>query len=147
MPNSGANWIHGTDNNPILHLAKETDTTTLNPEEDSLSRAVDQSGHVMEAEKSKECNEAMWGIIDDAFEYSREESISIAQDRSLLDFFQAKLIERKLNPATTKLILQMVRIWGDFIGDPIEKQSLKYLWLEQSIDGGLLDLESALVVH
>ena len=98
---------------------------------------VDQLGHFMAAEKSQECTELMWEIIDDAFSYSRKEPNSISQDRSLLEFFQTKTKERNLDFETSETVLQMARIWGDFIGDLIEKQSLKYLWLEGSIDGGL----------
>jgi len=27
-------------------------------------------------------------------------------------------------------------MWGDFVGEPIEKQSMKYFWLEECIEGG-----------
>ena len=98
---------------------------------------IDQLGHFMAEEKSQECTEVMWEIIDDAFSYSRKKPNSIPQDRSLLEFFQTKIKERNMGSETSETVLQMARIWGDFIGDPIEKQSLKYLWLEESIDGGL----------
>lgn len=86
--------------------------------------------------KVKEHNELMWSVIDDAFGYSKEYSASIPQDRSLYDFFQTKLKEKSLDRASSETVLQTARLWGDFIGDPIEKQSLKYLWLEDCIDGG-----------
>jgi len=132
----GPNWIHGTECNPILDLARETETITLKPEAASFSAAVDQLGLTMPEVKVKEHNELMWGVIDDAFTYSKEGSTSIPQDRSLYDFFQTRLKEKSLNPASSEIVLQMARIWGDFIGDPIQKQSLKYLWLEDCIDGG-----------
>ncbi len=132
----GPNWIHGTERSPILDLANETGTVTLNPEAASSSTAVDQLGHIMPAAKVKEHNELMWSVIDDAFKYSKDESALIPQERSLYDFFQARLKEKSLGQASSKIVLQMARIWGDFIGDPIEKQSLKYLWLEDCIDGG-----------
>lgn len=53
-----------------------------------------------------------------------------------MDYFHTSLEEKKLAEDSSALVLQMARIWGDFIGDPIEKQSLKYLWLEECIDGG-----------
>lgn len=86
--------------------------------------------------KVKEHYDVMWSVIDDAFEYSREESATIPQDRSLYDFFQTKLKGKNLDEVSSEIVLQMARLWGDFVGDPIEKQSLKYLWLEDCIDGG-----------
>lgn len=109
---------------------------TLNPEAAGSSAAVDQLGCTMPEAKVKKHNEQMWSVIDDAFRYSKEQSASIPQDRSLYDFFQTKLKEKSLDQASSEIVLQMARIWGDFIGDPIEKQSLKYLWLEDCIDGG-----------
>lgn len=55
-----------------------------------------------------------------------------------MDYFHSSIKEKDLDSDSSTLVLQMARIWGDFIGDPIEKQSLKYLWLEECIDGGLL---------
>ncbi|KAG7009930.1 hypothetical protein G7Y79_00001g002020 [Physcia stellaris] len=101
----GPNWIHGADQNPILALAEETATTTFHPEDESSSV------------------------------YDEYESASIPQERSLMDYFLSSLKDQKLGEASSSLVLQMARIWGDYIGDPIEKQSLKYLWLEECIDG------------
>ena len=55
---------------------------------------------------------------------------------SLLDFFEAKTQEERLSDDSVKLVLQIARMWGDFVGEPIEKQSLKYFWLEECIEGG-----------
>lgn len=132
----GPNWIHGTEHNPILDIARKRNTTTLNPEAATFSAAIDQFGQAMPEAKVNEHNEVMWGVIDDAFTYSKGKSSSIPQDRSLYDFFHTKLQEKNLPPASSEIVLQMARIWGDFVADPIEKQSLKYLWLEDCIDGG-----------
>ena len=91
---------------------------------------------MLEGQKAAEHSELVWGIIGNAFKYSNQESASIPQDRSLMDYFHTSLEEKKLAEDSSALVLQMARIWGDFIGDPIEKQSLKYLWLEECIDGG-----------
>lgn len=134
----GPNWIHGTNQNAILDIARETNTVTFNPEGDSLSTTVDQYGHIIPESKDKEHNEIMWSVVDDAFKYSREDSASIPQDRSLLDYFEARIKEQSIDPASSEIVLQMVTIWGNYIGSPIERQSLKYLWLEDVIDGGML---------
>lgn len=90
----------------------------------------------MSQEKAKEHSELVWGIIADAFKYSNAESASIPSNKSLLDYFKMKLEEKDIEDESKKLVLQMCRIWGDFVGDVIEKQSLKYFWLEECIEGG-----------
>lgn len=132
---SGPNWIHGTDHNPILDIAKETATTTFHPEGDS-AMVYDESGGLLEEQKAAKHSELVWGIIGSAFKYSNQESTSISQECSLINYFQSSLKDKGLTGASSELVLQMARIWGDFIGDPIEKQSLKYLWLEECIEGG-----------
>ena len=92
---------------------------------------------MLEEQKAAEHSELFWGIIGNAFKYSNQESASIPQNRSLMDYFHTILKEKQLAEDSSALVLQMARRWGDFIGDPIETQSLKYLWLEECIDGGL----------
>jgi len=35
-----------------------------------------------------------------------------------------------------KILLQMAEIWGGFVGSPVTRQSLKFLWLEECVTGG-----------
>ena len=53
-----------------------------------------------------------------------------------MDFFKGEVKRRQLDDASSQLILQMARMWGDFVGEPIEKQSLRFFWLEECIEGG-----------
>ncbi|MCJ1320910.1 hypothetical protein MMC15_006251 [Xylographa vitiligo] len=128
----GANWIHGTNHNPILDLAKETNTVASSIEEKSGN--FDEFGEYMDEKKADRLYQLVWGVIADAFKYSNDTS-SIPPDRSLWDFFVEKLEEKDLSSEDTKIVLQVAQMWGAFIGDPIERQSLKYFWLEECIDG------------
>ncbi|MCJ1402281.1 hypothetical protein MMC11_005501 [Xylographa trunciseda] len=128
----GANWIHGTDHNPILDLAKETNTVASLIGE--KSGTFDELGEYMDEKKAERLSELVWGIIADAFKYSNDSS-SIPPDRSLRDFFVEELEEKDLSQEDKKIVLQIAQMWGAFIGDPIERQSLKYFWLEECIDG------------
>ena len=132
---SGPNWIHGTDHNPILDLAKETATTTFHPNGES-THVYDESGKLLDEQKAARHTELFWGILGKAFEYSNQESASIPQERSLMDYFHTIVKEKKLDEDSSTLVLQLASMWGDFIGDTVETQSLKYLWLEECIDGG-----------
>lgn len=133
--NSGPNWIHGSHDNPILDLAYETNSTVVSPE---LGEAVvfDELGHRLSEQTGEEISRIVWGIVDDAFKYSSEDSAAIPPDQSLMDFFRTKVEAKKLDGYTSKLVLQYAQIWGDYVGEPAETQSLKYMWLEECIDNG-----------
>ena len=132
---SGPNWIHGTTNNPILNLARGTNTPLCPATEDTL--VYDQTGILLDNKKVEECHEIVWNIISDAFRFSNQNSLQISPDTSLKDFFIEKLSEMELSHEDCSLLLQMGEMWGSFIGDSWEKQSLKYFWLEECLDGGM----------
>ncbi|MCJ1455108.1 hypothetical protein MMC28_005462 [Mycoblastus sanguinarius] len=138
----GPNWIHGTDQNPILDLAHEINSITFPPPEDAAPSTYDESGLLLEAETARKSSGIMWGIVSEAFRYSDTNSASIPPEESLMDFFKSKVKEQGLNEASAKLVLQTALMWGDFVGEPIEKQSLKYFWLEECIEGENLFLAS-----
>lgn len=133
---SGPNWIHGSGNNPILDLAHETKTIAFAPEQGGTS-VFDELGHLLTESKGEEISRLVWGIIDDAFKHSNDDSASIPPDRSLMDFFKTRVKEKSLDESTSKLVFQMAHVWGDYVGEPIETQSLKYMWLEECIDDGI----------
>ena len=132
----GPNWIHGTVRNPILELANELKQTTLSPPEDAARSVYDELGDMVKAETAIKYSELVWGIIADAFKYSNEHHNSIPPEKSLLDFFESEVKDKGLDEASSKLVFQMAHIWGDFVGEPIEKQSLRFFWLEECIEGG-----------
>ena len=91
----------------------------------------------MQQSRSDEFSGLMWGIISDAFKYSNETS-AISPNRSLKDFFAEEVSNKEMSKEDKKVLLQMAEIWGGFIGDHVEHQSLKYFFLEECIDGGKL---------
>lgn len=142
----GPNWIHGTDHNPILDLAKETGTVTHSW--DDRSSMFDEDGNLLPKKDTEEYDDTMWEIITEAFKHSHQNSANISVDKSLFSFFQEKVIEKF--PGTEdnfekkrKILLQICEMWGAFVGSPVYKQSLKFFWLEECIDGGMLRLELA----
>ena len=92
---------------------------------DERPSVYDGNGHSMERARAKVHSDIVWSIIDDAFNLSSKHSPSIPQNKSLMDFFEEKVKEKGLDEESQKLVLYMARIWGDFVGDSIEKQSLK----------------------
>jgi hypothetical protein len=96
----------------------------------------DQLGQLIDIEKATELFDVVWDIISDAFKYSNENCSNISPKTSLTDFFKLKVCDRGLDEEDQALILQIGEMWGAFIGDSWDKQSLKYFWLEECLDGG-----------
>ncbi|KAL8797249.1 MAG: hypothetical protein Q9182_007233 [Xanthomendoza sp. 2 TL-2023] len=131
----GPNWIHGLKENPILKIAEELGETLFDVPEVPPS-IYDQAGNLLSKEDGRHCSGLMWEIIEEAFKHSDKESASIPQNQSLLDFFKLRLREKDIPDALAKRVLQVCRSWGDYVGGDIDRQSLKYFWLEETLDGG-----------
>ncbi|KAH6625419.1 amine oxidase [Boeremia exigua] len=135
----GPNWIHGTENNPILDLAKETKTTTMNW--DGRQAVVDAAGRYLSDKEAAANTELVWGIVEQAMKYSNEHSATIDPQTSLYNFFEEAVekmfLSEKEEDAKKKrqTILQMSEMWGAFVGSEVQKQSLKFFWMEECIDG------------
>lgn len=135
----GPNWIHGTEENPIYDLARKTGTVAANW--DTESYVYDEAGRLFPVKESGEYADLMWDIIRTAFKYSDEFSAVIDPTESLLDYFK-KEVTKKMPSSTPQwarkrdTMLQLAKAWGAFIGTDISKQSLKFFWLEECIDGG-----------
>ncbi|KFH43881.1 polyamine oxidase-like protein [Hapsidospora chrysogenum ATCC 11550] len=134
----GPNWIHGTTDNPILDLAKQTDTDTGSW--DDKSYVFDEAGDLFPVDQGGEYANIMWGIVEEAFKHSNKFFGTISPQESLRDFFLRKVVE--MIPETEdnweerrKIVMQVSEMWGAFVGSPISKQSLKFFWLEECIEG------------
>lgn len=130
----GPNWIHGASSNPIAKLAKDTNTPLVSI--DDNTRVYDPQGLPISSEETSTGFEKVWDLISDAFKYSNQDSSTIPSNRSLKDFFHERLLEQALGDKERNLVMLLAEIWGSFIGDSWEKQSLKWFWLEECLDGG-----------
>ncbi|KAF2716961.1 amine oxidase [Polychaeton citri CBS 116435] len=137
----GPNWIHGTDDNPIMELARETGTKLHAWDEQQA--AFNSDGALMGLDEANEFGQLIWddGLISDAFKYSNESSNSIDPQRSLFDYFKEKVASMfdDLPAETAKekraKLLQMLHSWGAYVGSPVWRQSLRFFWLEECIEG------------
>ena len=130
----GANWIHGTSGNPILDIAKETETETAKIGDDTIF--FDENGSTFDdTERAQELHNTMWGIISDAFKYSNEQK-HIPPHVSLRSFFLKEIETRELCPADARILLYMAEQWGHFVGASLATQSLKFFWMEECLEGG-----------
>ncbi|KAG8526911.1 uncharacterized protein KY384_008340 [Bacidia gigantensis] len=135
----GSNWIHGSKNNPILRLARELDSVCFEPPEGESANSpiYDRSGQELDSKTALAYSAETWDIIDEAIRYSQKDrGLSIPPEKSLIDYFSCAIKVRNYDEPKSKLILDMARMWSDIVGEPVEKQSLRYMWLEECIEGG-----------
>ena len=128
----GPNWIHGSKGNPIVRLAEKTGTAVMEPVESSAS--FDSSGQRLPSALASELFESMWSTVLAAFKHSDEHSSTIDPQTSLYDYFVEILSKKIKDPDKLELALNEAKSWGPFVGDPIERQSLKFFFLEECID-------------
>jgi hypothetical protein len=131
---SGANWVHGTENNPIAEIARRTGTITHDLEE--RQAVFDSKGNRLDDDLASKLSETVWAIVQKAFRYSDENCTTIPSSKSLMDFFKEQIPKFEKDPKKQSLILQEAHMWGSFVGDSVERQSLKFSFLEECIDGG-----------
>ncbi|KIV84038.1 hypothetical protein PV11_06013 [Exophiala sideris] len=129
----GPNWIHGTKGNPIMGLAEKTGTKVLDPEEDGA--LYDASGKRRTDAEAVQLSGKIWDMVVDAFKYSDEHSATIDSRVSLYEYFQEKLSKVGTDERHRDDLLHEAQMWGPFVGDPVEKQSLKFFFLEECIEG------------
>ncbi|KAI1147132.1 FAD/NAD(P)-binding domain-containing protein [Nemania diffusa] len=138
LVDAGPNWIHGTNNNPILELAQKTNTATGSWT--AKTSVMDEAGKILPLSDAEIYSDMMWDIIGKAFTHSNKNSGTISVKESLLDFFSKELAERIPDQSPDsedkrKLMYQIAESWGAYVGNHIVSQSLKYFWLEECIDG------------
>ncbi|KAI1756317.1 FAD/NAD(P)-binding domain-containing protein [Xylaria castorea] len=138
LVDAGPNWIHGTNNNPMMELAKKTNTATSSPT--AKTSVVDEAGKMISSLDAENYTAMMWDIIGTAFTHSNRNSSTINQDESLLDFFGRELVTRIPEHSLDhekkrKIMSQVAESWGAYVGNHVISQSLKYFWLEECIDG------------
>jgi hypothetical protein len=136
----GPNWIHGTINNPIYDIAKET--KTIVGDWDTRSYMCDPEGNLMALEDSESYASIMWDIVTSAFKHSNRHCAKIDPTLSLWDYFKEQVVMRIPESEADfvmkrSMVLHVAESWGAFVGSPIRRQSLKFFWLEECIEGGM----------
>ena len=90
-----------------------------------------------------EANKALrqvWEVLEAAIDYSTNHNEKIHSSANLYSFFEdwcGKALQAgDMNAQEVKLVLGMSQMWGAYVGDRVEVQSLKFFYLEDCIDGG-----------
>jgi len=137
----GASWIHGEVGNPIATLAERTGTTTVPC--GAVYSICDSKGEWLGRDLAWRYYEEVWEILDLAMDKSREEFASLPDSAKMMDFFRDQVQRRRSlgdkqpDDRYATLMLQIVEMWGAFMGDECERQSLKNMWLDSGLEGGM----------
>lgn len=124
--------------NPIVELAKETGTPLHRWQESTL--LVDDKGLLIGSLEANKALKRVWEILESAIEHSTNRSDELDPSASLYSFFKNSCDQAVHNGEMTsgeaELVLGMSQMWGAYVGDGVELQSLKYFYLEDCIEGG-----------
>ncbi|KAJ5678905.1 hypothetical protein N7462_007149 [Penicillium macrosclerotiorum] len=143
----GASWIHGTQNNPFVALAEEAEATTVSCA--AVSSVCGADGDWLSHNTATAYYEEVWEILEMAMAHSRQNSTSISDSSSMMGFFRKEVRTRSPraeDPVTYEaLMLQIVEMWGAFMGDECENQSLKNMWLDAGLEGSRAAIVYAII--
>ncbi|OKL61598.1 hypothetical protein UA08_03159 [Talaromyces atroroseus] len=131
----GANWIHGTEGNPIDQISRVSNTTTC--EWDGRETIYDTSGKLLDEATTMKLAEWMWTTIDEGFEYSTKKQDHIPPSMSLYDFCCQQLEKTSFTVEEKAACKEFAKFWGAYVGEPVERQSMKFFCLEECIEGRL----------
>ncbi|KAH7304239.1 hypothetical protein B0I35DRAFT_363495 [Stachybotrys elegans] len=140
----GATWIHGTEGNPIAALAKKIGCSTVSC--GAVYSICDASGNWLDRQVARQRYEEVWDILEKAMEHSMSHRESIPDNAKMMDFFCDELESKsKSQPdpdSYISLMRQIGEMWGAFMGDDWQRQSLKNVWLEAGLEGDNLFMAS-----
>ena len=131
--------------NPIVELAKETGTPLHHWKESTV--LVDSEGHLVSSKDANNALKQVWNILGEAMDHSTKSSARIHSSESLYGFFKSWCDEEyrrgRMTAQEVKLTLGMSQMWGAYVGDRVERQSLKFYYLEDCIEGGKVKRDSS----
>lgn len=135
LVDAGSNWIHGTEGNPIMDISERTKTIIMDPDDEAA--IFDINGNQKSPEEAGILSEILWAEIGEATDYSDRNSDSIDAKVSLFDWLKQRF-EQKYgdNPEEVSELSELSRLYGQFVGNPVTRQSLKFFWLEEGLPGG-----------
>lgn len=137
----GASWIHGTKGNPIVHLAEKAGSTIVPCS--TVDSICNSDGNWLPSNVARDFYEEVWEILEMAMAKSREETTLIPDTDKMINFFRQEVKRRRSQAeqpeAYDTLMVQIVEMWGAFMGNECEAQGLKNLWLDAGLEGGIVD--------
>jgi hypothetical protein len=117
-----------------MNIAQATGTVMYDPE-GGEHVTFSQGGQPIHDDVNSRIQEFVWTTISEAFEYSNLHGESIPAEKSLLDFFRERVQRTDFSDEEKGLCLDACKLWGTYVGDQVDRQSLKFFRLEECVDG------------
>ena len=132
----GANFIHGTEGNPLADIAEEVASKYVYAF--ALRRFYDSRGKSADDDTKSFIFKKIMEYASGASTYSRENDVD--KERSLGDYCEEQLYkdEEVHNEHTRQLIASGMKMLSGMAACDIEKLSLKYYWMEEDLPVALL---------
>jgi predicted NAD/FAD-binding protein len=137
----GANWIHEPKNNPILQLAKHSDTIAF--ERPIQQVTFDRHGNRFANETAMRLKATLWALVGEAEDQSLKNWANIDPQDSMLDWIRMEASSRyRDEPEFRDALIDEAQRLGQFFGDPASTISLKFACMEKGTGGKDLFLAS-----
>jgi hypothetical protein len=127
-----------------MDIAKETEAVMFDPE-GSQHVSFSREGHLIRDDVNAKVQDFVWTTISEAFEYSNLHRDSIPAEKSLQDFFCERIQQTEFSDEEKELCLEACKLWGAYVGDQVDRQSLRFFRLEECVDGSKSYLNSRLL--
>lgn len=105
-----------------------------------------QDGQPVHDDINSKVQEFVWTTISEAFEYSNRLGESIPAQQSLLDFFRERVQQSDFSEEEQSLCLDACKLWGAYVGDQVDRQSLKFFRLEECVGGSKFPISSSAAI-
>jgi len=129
----GANFIHGTQGNPLADIAKKVGSTFVSYREDSRQYYYDGSGNLVDEETGDLMHTKVWTYYEAASDYSRKNVVD--KDADVRGFFEEQLQkdEEVKDEILKGLVSSAIDMLNGISACDLDKLSLKYYWMEDDL--------------
>lgn len=128
--NPGANFIHGTDGNPLTDIAEKVGSTFIHNL--SLRGYYDNKGEPLDAKVAELVYRKVWEYNEAAVEYSRENEV--ASSKSMAEFCRQRLSkDKEVKDDRKEIVGSGIEMLAGIAACDLDKLSLKYYWMEEDL--------------
>ena len=130
----GANWIHEPNENPIMMIAKETNTVLF--PRPAGAALVDSCGQPLPSAYALKLRTAIEEVFTQGSEYSCKHSTEIDPNRSIMDYVREQVRNKfRDQPELVQILYREAERRGMWDGDPTSCLSLKHQCLKEGPGG------------
>lgn len=129
-PNLGANFIHGTDGNPLTDIAEKVGSTFVHNM--SLRGYYDNKGEPLSSKAAGLVYQKVWEYNEAAVDYSRENEVE--SNKSMAEFCRKRLAkDTEVKDDMKEIVGSGIEMLAGIAACDLDKLSLKYYWMEEDL--------------